>query len=103
MLEGDDSSRENQTKNKKTLGPGESEVWSGRGDWACPLTCKVFLFFFGFLEWNPHLLATALGFFSLFQFSRSALEVWLGMPTDPLPDNTSEICVLVLIYKYVGI
>ena len=94
---------EKTKKNKKTLGPGESEVWSGRGGWACPLTCKVFLVFFGFLEWNPHLLATALGFFSLFQFSRSALEVWLGMPTDPLPDHTSEICVLVLIYKYVGI
>ena len=75
MLEGDDSSRENQKKHKKTLGPGESEVWSGSGGWACPLTCKVFLFFFGFLEWNPHLLATTLGFFRLFQFSRSDVEV----------------------------
>ena len=62
-------------KQKKTLGPGESEVWSGRGGWACPLTCKVFLFFFGFLEWNRHLLATTLGFFRLFQFSRSDVEV----------------------------
>ena len=71
-----------KTPPKKTLGLGESEVWSGRGDWACPLTCKVFLFFFGFLEWNAHLLVTTLGFFSLFQFSRSDLEeseMWAGV------------------------
>ena len=48
MLECEDSIRENQKKIKKTLGPGESEVWSGRGGWACPLTCEVFLVFFWF-------------------------------------------------------
>ena len=69
---------EKTKKKQKTLGLGESEVWSGRGDWACPLTCKVVFFFFGgggFLEWNAHLLATTLGFFRLFQFSRSDVEI----------------------------
>ena len=27
--------------NQKTLGPGESEVWSGRDGWACPNQTKL--------------------------------------------------------------
>ena len=78
MLECEDSSRENQKKNKKTLDLRESAVWSGRGGWACPLACKVFLFFFGFLEWNPHLLATTQVFSDCFSF-RGVIQRSSGM------------------------
>ena len=57
-------------KNKKTLhvsGHAQPPLPDHASDSLRP---KVFLIFFGFLDWNLHLPASTLGFFNLFWFGR---------------------------------
>ena len=72
---------EKTKNNKKTLhasGHAQPPLPDHTSD---SLSSKVFLFFFGFLDWNLHIPASTLGFFNLF---------WFGHAPPPRPEHTSD-------------